>query len=326
MSTGNLESLADPSVRPSIQLAIASALRHSGENKDAKRMLDSLQSPTPEIEAERLFNLGEIARDSNDEDGFLRILGQLRQAGPTSPWLEQALLSAGNIYLLKPDYDHAIDYYRELQQRFPNAARASYAHWKVAWLSFRQGRTAEAKDMFEQQIALYPSSGEVPAALYWRARLAEEDGEPAKARAYYQKLGDRFHNYYYGYLARERLAKLKADSDPVHYALLDHIPPLDFSGKVEESDIPSDDLRVQKAELLENGGLLDFALRELQAAAKDAARQLASRRERSPLSGRGSLRLGGRIHEACRPELFCGGFAQLAARLLGGAVSQTVLG
>jgi soluble lytic murein transglycosylase len=158
-----------------------------------------------------------------------------------------------------------------LQQRFPNAARASYAHWKVAWLSFRQGRTAEAKDLFEQHIALYPASGEVPAALYWRARLAEEDGEPAKARAYYQKLGDRFRNYYYGYLARQRLVKLKDDSDPVHYALLDRISPLDFSGKVADSDseVPSDDLRVQKAELLENGGLLDFALRELQAAAKD---------------------------------------------------------
>jgi soluble lytic murein transglycosylase len=264
----DLQNLADPSVRPSIQLAMASALRRSGQNKEAKRVLDSLQTPTPELEAERLFNLGEIARDSNDDDGFLRILGQLRQTAPTSPWLEQALLSAGNIYLLKPDYDHAIDYYRELQQRFPDAARSSYAHWKVAWLNFRQGRTVLAKELFEQQIALYPASGEVPAALYWRARLAEEDGESAKARAYYQKLGDRFRNYYYGYLARQRLAKLKEDSDPVHYALLDHIPPLDFSAKVADDLVPDDDLRVQKAELLENGGLLDFALRELQAAAK----------------------------------------------------------
>jgi hypothetical protein len=46
--------------------------------------------------------------------------------------------------LIKPDYDKAIDVYRELQQRFPNGGRASYAHWKVAWLSLRQGRAAEA--------------------------------------------------------------------------------------------------------------------------------------------------------------------------------------
>lgn len=265
----DLQSPADPSVRPSIELAMAGALRRSGQGKEAKRVLDQLQSPTPEIEAERLFNLGEIARDSDDDDGFLRILGQLREVAPTSSWLEQALLAAGNIYLLKPDYDRAIDCYRELQQRFPDGSRASYAHWKVAWLSFRQGRTVEAKNLFEQQIALYASSSEVPAALYWRARLAEEDSEPAKARAYYQKLGDRFRNYYYGYLARQRLAKLKDDGDPVQYALLDRIPPLESAAKVVADPVPADDLRVQKAELLENGGLLDFALRELQAAAKD---------------------------------------------------------
>ena len=138
--------------------------------------------------SQRIFNLGEMARSDNDEAGFLQYLGQLRQAAPTSFWLQQALLSEGNYYLLKPDYDKAIDAYRELQQRFPKGGRASYAHWKVAWLSLRQGRTAEAKTGFEQQIGLYPTSAEVPAALYWRARLAEEDNDSAMARAYYKKI------------------------------------------------------------------------------------------------------------------------------------------
>jgi len=42
------------------------------------------------------------------------------------------------MYLLKRDYDRAIDYFRELQQRFPHGTRASYAHWKAAWLTFRK--------------------------------------------------------------------------------------------------------------------------------------------------------------------------------------------
>jgi soluble lytic murein transglycosylase len=259
---------AEPGDQVPIQLALAESLRRSGQNREAQRILDSLHTPTPELEAERLFNLGELARAANDDDGFLKILNQLRQIAPTSPWLEQDLLAAGNIYLLKPDYDHAIDYYRELQQRFPQAPRASYAHWKVAWLSLRQGRNAEAKKLFEEQITLYPASGEVTAALYWRARLAEEDNETEKARAYYQKLSERFRNFYYGALARERLAKLKPDDPPVQLALLDRIPPMD-SGKVSDDPLPADNLRIQKAELLENGGLLDFAVRELQAAAKD---------------------------------------------------------
>jgi outer membrane protein assembly factor BamD (BamD/ComL family) len=137
-------------------MAMAESLRHAGREKEAKKELDSMPETTPEMNAQRLFNLGEIARAANDDDGFLRNLEQLRQTAPTSSWLEQALLSAGNIYLLRRDYDRAIDSYRELQQRFPNGGRASYAHWKATWLSLRQGRRADAEKGFDEQIELYP--------------------------------------------------------------------------------------------------------------------------------------------------------------------------
>lgn len=258
-----------PADRPAIQLAMAASLRHASQSKEAKKVLESISNPTPEVNAERLFNLGEIARASDDDNGFLQYLDQLRQASPTSPWLEQALLSAGNIYLLRHDYDRAIDSFRELQQRFPNGAKASYAHWKATWLSLRQGRNEDAKAGFEKQIALYPESAEIPAALYWRGRLAEEDNDLPAAQAYYTKISSRFRNYYYGELARQRLSKIKSDGDPPQLALLDRIPPLNSTGKIIQDAVPNDSLRVQKAELLENGALLDFAVKELQAAAAE---------------------------------------------------------
>ncbi|HZQ67764.1 MAG TPA: transglycosylase SLT domain-containing protein [Terriglobales bacterium] len=260
-----------PNDRVGVQLALASALRKAGKNKEAKQVVESIPSTTPEVNAERLFNLGEIARAANDDDGFLQILGQLREAGPNSSFLEQELLAAGNIYLLRKDYDRAIDAYRELQQRFPTGSRASYAHWKVAWLSLRQGRNDQAKAAFEQQIALYPSSAEIPAAIYWRARLAEEDNDLAMARAFYVRLSQRFRNYYYGELARQRLAKLKVDaaSELPQYALLERLPAISSTNKYTEEAAPADNLRVQKARLLENGALLDFAVKELRAAAEE---------------------------------------------------------
>jgi soluble lytic murein transglycosylase len=257
-----------PADRPSVQLALATALQKTGRNKDAKQVLATIPETPPDVAAQRLYLLGEVARATDDQDGFLQLQSQLRQIAPDGPWMEQSLLASGNTFLLKKDYDHAIDAYRELQQRFPNGSRASYAHWKVAWLSLRQGRNDEAKQEFEQQIALYPASGEVPAALYWRARLAEEDNEPAKARAFYTKLSDRFRNFYYAELARRRLKILKP-SDPLEYALLDRVPPLNTIGKIVPTDPPADDLRVQKAQLLENGGLVDLAVREVQAAATE---------------------------------------------------------
>ena len=257
--------------RPQIQVEFAEALRHMGQQKDAKKLLESIPDLTPEVNAQKLFNLGEIARGANDDDEFLRIVEQLRQQYPSSPSLEQSLLSAGNIYLLRRDYDKAIDCYRELQQRFPNGGRASYAHWKAAWLTFRQGRNEQAKQDFDDQIAWYPTSSEVPAALYWRARLAEEDNDLPMAHAYHQTLSLRYRNYYYGELARERLTKLKVDvaADPPHYAVLDRVPPVNDLDKIMPDEVPTDNLRVQKAELLANGALIDFAVRELRAAAEE---------------------------------------------------------
>ena len=266
----DLLNVVSPSDRPEIQIALAVALRRSGDDREAKKVLDGMESSAgTEISIQRIFNLAEIARSDNDEPGFLQYLGQLRQAAPTSFWLQQALLSEGNYYLLKPDYDKAIDAYRELQQRFPKGGRASYAHWKVAWLSLRQGRTAEAKTGFEQQIGLYPTSAEVPAALYWRARLAEEDKDSAMARAYYQKISERFRNFYYGELARRRLREIRADDDPQPYTLLDRVPAINAGTHITTSDPPTDNLRYQKAQVLENGALVDLAVRELQAAATE---------------------------------------------------------
>jgi len=264
----NLLRTATPTDKPEIQLAYAEALHHSGQEREVKTLLNSVESTSPEITARRLWDIGELQRAANDDDAFLRTVDQIRQAAPTSPWLEQALLYVGNIYLLRNDYDKAIDAYREIETRFPGGARAPYSHWKAAWLSLRQGRDADAKAGFEKQIETYPDSSEVPAALYWRGRLAEEEGDVAMASAYYQKVSDRFRNYYYGPLSRERLSKLKV-SDPPHYAILDHVPPINGIEAISDDAPPEDNLRVEKAHLLENGGLLDFAIRELKAAAEE---------------------------------------------------------
>jgi soluble lytic murein transglycosylase len=254
--------------RPTMQLALADALHRSGRNRDAKPVLATLGELTGEENAQRLYLLGQVAWASNDNEAFYRSVDDLRQAAPSSPWLEQALLTAANLHLVHHEYDQALDIFRESQQRFPNGPRASYVHWKAAWLTLRQGRNAEAEKAFEEQLTLYPSGAETPAALYWRARLAEEDNQLAMARAFYQKISDRYRNFYYAELARQRIKHLPASPDAsTEYALLDRVPPLDSSGKVAESDPPLDELHVQKAELLGNGGLVDFAVRELQAAA-----------------------------------------------------------
>jgi soluble lytic murein transglycosylase len=260
---------AAPEGRAAVELALADALHRSGRNREAKSELTTLPGASADQNAQRLYILGEVAWALDQNDEFYRTVDQLRQLAPTSQWLEAALLSVANLHLVHHEYDQSLDAFRELQQRFPTGARASYAHWKAAWLTLRQGRNEEAKKEFEEQIALYPAGNETSNALYWRARLAEEDNQPAMARAYYQKLSDRYRNYYYAELGRQRMKKLPQTADaPGQYPLLDHVPPLENDQKIVLTEPPADDLHLQKAELLGNGGLVDFAVRELQAAAK----------------------------------------------------------
>ncbi len=197
------------------------------------------------------------------------VLTYMRTNTPHSVWLESALMSTGNMYLLRKDYDGAIAYYRELQERFPQSEKASYAHWKYAWLTYRQGRNEEAKKAFARQVELYPASAEAPNAMYWRARLAEDDHDTALARAYYAKLSERYKNYYYGVLARKRLAMMPSAA-PASVAALQQISAAkQYDGDALRTTPPADDLHYSRAKLLENAGALDLAVRELQNGTSD---------------------------------------------------------
>src|SRR5262249_15307492 len=141
----NLLASADASNRSVILLGLGISLNRAERAREAKKVLDSIPNLASDQEAERLYNLATISRSDNDEAGFGKLVDQIRNIAPSSSALEQALLLGGNMYLVKPDYDRAIDYYRELHTRFPNGALGPYAHWKVAWLSLRMGRNTEAE-------------------------------------------------------------------------------------------------------------------------------------------------------------------------------------
>lgn len=256
---------APPGQQSAGLIQLANSYVKDGNTRLARQTLDRIPDDGSEASAEKWYQQAEIARDANDDASLSNILEHMRASTPQSPWLEEALLSAGNMYLLRKDYDRALDYYREIHQRFPNGNKAAYAHWKCAWLTYMQRRNDEAKKYFEEQIEFYPGTNEVSNAMYWRGRMAEDDREFGLARAYYQKLTERYRNYYYGVLARRRLMTLPA-APAVVVASLQRVPaaaPLDPVS--QETDPPEDDLHYGRAKLLENAGMTDLAVRELQA-------------------------------------------------------------
>ena len=125
--------------RPEVELALADALHRASRNREAKAELTTLAGATGDQSAERFYILAEVAWASDQNEEFYRDVDQLRQAAPQSSWLESALILVANLHLVHHEYDQALDAFRELQQRFPTGSRASYAHWKAAWLTLAAG-------------------------------------------------------------------------------------------------------------------------------------------------------------------------------------------
>jgi soluble lytic murein transglycosylase len=256
---------APPERMIGMQVEFAAALYRNHKRDDAQHLFESIlqnQSASVDAKAQTLYFLAEIARDKDDGQKNRDYVAQLRTLAPESTWMVDALLSAGNMYLLRRDYETATPFYAEIYQRQKNGKTSPYSHWKTAWLTYRMGKKDEAKRLFEEQLSMYPNSAEVPNALYWRGRMAEEEGDKKLARAYYQKLAENYRYYYYANLARERLPKV--GDETVDPPVLDSLPrppapPHDW-------ETPADNIRAQKAQLLANAALYDFAVAEMQAA------------------------------------------------------------
>jgi soluble lytic murein transglycosylase len=168
------------------------------------------------------------------------------------------------MYLLSRDYPKAVEYYSYLAAHFPQDKQAAAAHWRAGWLSYRQGLYADAAHLFDEQIHLYPDATETAAALYWRARLYElQDKKPGLAAANYRTIVRAYQHYFYGQMARERLAAMgttiPAEEDPDLDRFKAPIVP------VLDDSFPDDSEHLAKAKLLANAGLNDYIPQEIAA-------------------------------------------------------------
>ena len=213
--------------------------------------------------ARRLYLLMELARNRDDGEDQQRIVALMEADFPKSQWLAEALLSSGNMYMLRRDYPMAVKYFSSLAAHFPDNSNAAYAHWRAGWLSYRQGLKADAERMFDEQIKLYPAAKETVSALYWRARLYEtEDHKPADAASNYRALVRAYQHYYYAQLARQRLTSL-GQSVPVDEPQLDRLQAPVVPVLVDT--FPEDSPHLAKARLLANAGLNDYIAAEIAA-------------------------------------------------------------
>lgn len=257
---------ADPAADENLkqQLLIAAASCDWKLKRLSPKALDQIPDTNDEIGARRMYLEMELARSKDDTESQKQIVEQMETRFPQSQWLTEALYSSGNMYLLRKDFPQAILYYGELAKRFPRSSYAPSSHWRAAWLNYRLGQYPEAARLFDEQIAVYAGGKEIPAALYWRGKIYEEqEHKPELAAAYYKTLANTFLHYYYAQIARDRMDKMPAVV-PASLPLLSSFKPATIPELSD--DVPDDDPHMVKARLLANAGLNEYIPAEIQAA------------------------------------------------------------
>lgn len=255
------ESGLGPSARNTY--AVAAADCDLKLNRLTRTEAEALPDTDDENGAHRLYLLMELARDRDDLQAQQSIVAQMETRFPRSSWLAEALYSSGNMYLLRNDYATAAGYYGYLAGHFPESRDAPAAHWRAAWLTYRQGLYAQAAQLFDDQIRRYPSASETVSALYWRGRIDEtQEHDPARAAALYRTVVRAYQHYFWAEMARQRLAAL-GNPQPARLPLLDRfqpdpVPPL-------HARMPADSPHLAKASLLANAGLNEYVAQEIAA-------------------------------------------------------------
>jgi soluble lytic murein transglycosylase len=205
--------LKDPG-NPIRQRALVRAAECRQHPKAAPGLFVKLTVADPEADAERLYDLSQAWRSDKRETEMLTAIEKNAEKYPQSRWTEDSLMAAGNYYWVELDRAKAGNYYQRVLDGFPGGRHAQNAEWRLAWIAYIQ-RQPFADEKMTNFLRKYPSTGAAVNALYWLGRNAERSGNPARARAFYEKATDRFPSTYFAHAADQRLAKLApGDSDP----------------------------------------------------------------------------------------------------------------
>jgi soluble lytic murein transglycosylase len=231
----------------------------------SRKEVERLPDTSDDSAALKLYLLAELSRNEDDQTSHDALIAQMVQRFPHSRWLEEALYSGGNMYLLKHDPKQATYHYSLLVTMFPESTFAASAHWRAAWMNYRLHNYVEAARLMDEQVERYSAGIEAPGALYWRARIYEdEEHNFAQAVNYYRVLDSCYINFYYAGLARQRLNVLKgqaAVAEPAAALSAIRKPVIpELTG-----ELPENEPHLIKARLLANAALNEYIGPEIQA-------------------------------------------------------------
>jgi soluble lytic murein transglycosylase len=196
---------------PEVQLRRVTAYASAGRMADAMAAFNTIPSPAKErAEGYRQLVLGyakakqwQQAKTTADE---------MRQRVTNVPLVAKTLIDAGQAAKDAKDSADASYFFNTAVAAYPNAIEVAPAQFEASWIQHEAKNYAVSSQMFIDHLARYADkdTSNRGKAGYWAARDSERAGRNAEACALYDGVIYRYGANWYGYLAAQRIAAMKA--------------------------------------------------------------------------------------------------------------------
>jgi soluble lytic murein transglycosylase len=265
-------------VNPQIQLKRITALSNIPKMSDAQAVFGSLPASAKEREeAYRQLVLGYTK--AKMWPNVRSTVEEMRQKFPNGALVPKTLIDAG---LAAREAKNRTDegyFLKTAVAAYPNSIDVAQAQFELAWYEHENNNLAQSSQMFTEHLARYVDKDTTNRgkAGYWAARDSERAGKITEACALYDAVNYRYGANWYGYLATQRLANLKAQGKcqmPQNFSSGSLIPKAIANLRVvtvaAETATAKELERAEKSDELSTIGLFDWAIDELNEAKKTA--------------------------------------------------------
>src|SRR5215470_6576976 len=162
---------------------------------------------TPEA-PKALYQIGQILWNRHDNLQALEYFKQLLERYPTNLFADKAQYAAADIYEWQGKKDEAIDLYNKAAGASTGGEVRDDALWRLAWLYYRLGSMPDAYTGFKTLADQTKDNARRTAALYWQSRSAEKNGDIELAKQLYRQVFTAGEESYYQALAVRALARM----------------------------------------------------------------------------------------------------------------------
>ena len=254
------------------QLRRGIAAANARKANEAISALNSIPASAGETRAEALYYLAQTNARARQWEQARATVEELRRDFPKSAFTARALVSAAQIASDAKNTADALYFQRTAVAVAPGTAEVAQAQFDLAWLAHEGKNFQESSKLLTEHLAYYvdKNNDNRGRAGYWAARDSERAGKLAEARALYQAMLGRYDANWYGYLAKQRLdamsnapQKTFAPDSVVGLAIAN----LQTVTVAEETAGQAEEMRIGKADQLNNIGVDEWALEELNEAA-----------------------------------------------------------